>query len=163
MLCFVVLLAGLVACSPFCLLADKAWHALHGTQVWACIQCLGRLGSWCLLLKTYISEAALFFYWENCSRFVMLCCFSFAVLARAGKLSQAVCVGTPLLHLPAERQSEEKLASVVCTLHQHQLCEEVPQLFKCHFAKTVYWLLNFLTKMLLRDCALSYCLNATMQ
>lgn len=104
-----------------------------------------------------------FFYWENCSRFVMLCCFSFAVLARAGKLSQAVYVGTRLLHLPAERQSEEKLASVVCTLHQHQLCEEVPQLFKCHFAKTVYWLLNFLTKMLLRDCALSYCLNATMQ
>lgn len=104
-----------------------------------------------------------FFYWENCSRFVMLCCFSFAVLARAGKLSQAVYVGTRLLHLPAERQSEEKLASVVCTLHQHQLCEEVPQLFKCNFAKTVYWLLNFLTKMLLRDCALSYCLNATMQ
>lgn len=103
-----------------------------------------------------------FFYWENCSRFVMLCCFSY-FLAKAGKLSQAVCVGTRLLHLPAERQSEEKLASVVCTLHQHQLCEEVPQLFKCNFAKTVYWLLNFLTKMLLRDCALSYCLNATMQ
>lgn len=81
-------------------------------------------------------------------------------------MSQAVPDGTQLLHLPAEHQSEEKLASIICTLHQHQLCEEIPQLLKCSFAKAESQLLNFLIKMLLRDCTLSvkgalYVLKAT--
>lgn len=153
-------LAGLVACSPFCLLMHKAW------QVWVCIQRLGRSGSWCLFAEDLHFRSSSSFYWENSSKFVMICCLGYLSCSSQDCMSQAVPDGTQLLHLPAEHQSEEKLASIICTLHQHQLCEEIPQLLKCSFAKAESQLLNFLIKMLLRDCTLSvkgvlYVLKAT--